>query len=85
MPAASYDDPKLAEPYRRIGAAALHLAESDSPVTTPSSGKRILIDGQQRVTALMTALLGREVLTRDYETVRIRIAFILLEEKFRGS
>ena len=42
---------------------------------TPSAGKRILIDGQQRVTALMAALLGREVLTKDYETVRIRIAF----------
>ena len=41
---------------------------------TPSGGKRILIDGQQRVTALMAALLGREVLTKDYETVRIRIA-----------
>lgn len=47
-----------------------------------SAGKRILIDGQQRVTALMAALLGREVLTKDYETVRIRIAFNPLEEKF---
>jgi hypothetical protein len=36
---------------------------------TPSAGKRILIDGQQRVTALMAALLGREVLTKDYEAV----------------
>ena len=34
-----------------------------------SAGKRILIDGQQRVTALMAALLGMEVLTEDYETV----------------
>lgn len=42
---------------------------------TTSSGKRILIDGQQRVTALMAALLGHKVLTKDYETVRIRIAF----------
>ena len=42
---------------------------------TSSSGKRILIDGQQRVTALMAALLAREVLSKDYETVRIRIAF----------
>lgn len=49
---------------------------------TPSAGKRILIDGQQRVTALMAALLGREVLTKDYETVRIRIAFHPQEEKF---
>ncbi len=45
-------------------------------------GKRILIDGQQRVTALMAALLGREVLTKDYETVRIRIAFHPQEERF---
>src|ERR1022692_2317850 len=49
---------------------------------TPSAGKRILIDGQQRVTALMAALLGREVLTKDYETVRIRIAFHPNDEKF---
>jgi hypothetical protein len=49
---------------------------------TPSVGKRILIDGQQRVTALMAALLGREVLTKDYETVRIRIAFHPQEERF---
>jgi hypothetical protein len=49
---------------------------------TPSAGKRILIDGQQRVTALMAALLGREVLTKDYETIRIRIAFHPVEEKF---
>jgi len=49
---------------------------------TPSAGKRILIDGQQRVTALMAALLGREVLTKDYNTVRIRIAFHPQEERF---
>ena len=49
---------------------------------TLSAGKRILIDGQKRVTALMAALLGREVLTKDYETVRIRIAFHPGEEKF---
>lgn len=52
---------------------------------TPSAGKRILIDGQQRVTALMAALLGREVLTKDYETVHIRIAFHPLEENFEVS
>lgn len=49
---------------------------------TVSAGKRILIDGQQRVTALMAGLLGRDVLTKDYATVRIRIAFHPLEEKF---
>ncbi len=42
---------------------------------TSSAGKRILIDGQQRVTALMAALLGMEVLTKDYSKVRIKIAF----------
>ena len=50
-----------------------------------SAGKRILIDGQQRVTALMAALLGREVLTKDYETVGIRIAFHPVEERFEVS
>ena len=49
---------------------------------TPSAGKRVLIDGQQRVTALMAGLLGLEVLTKDYETIRIRIAFHPLLEKF---
>ncbi len=49
---------------------------------TPAAGKRILIDGQQRVTALMAGLLGLEVLTKDYETVRIRIAFHPQEERF---
>ena len=52
---------------------------------TPSAGRRILIDGQQRVTALMAALLGYEVLTKDYETVRIRIAFNPGEERFEVS
>lgn len=49
---------------------------------TSSAGKRILIDGQQRVTALMAALLGREVLNKNYETVRIRIAFNPQTETF---
>lgn len=49
---------------------------------TSSAGKRVLIDGQQRVTALMASILGREVLTKDYETIRIKIAFNPLEEKF---
>ena len=47
-----------------------------------SAGKRILIDGQQRVTALMASLLGTQVLTEDYETVQIRIAFNPQEERF---
>lgn len=50
-----------------------------------SEGKRILIDGQQRVTALIAALLGEEVLTQDYERVRIRIAFHPGGRKFEVS
>lgn len=52
---------------------------------TSSSGKRILIDGQQRVTALMAAILGKEVLTKEYQNVRIKIAFNPQEEKFEVS
>src|SRR5262245_7457562 len=52
---------------------------------TPSTGKRVLIDGQQRVTALMAALLGYQVITKDYEQVRIRIAFHPLDERFEVS
>ena len=33
LPTASYDDRKLAEPYRRIGAAALQLSKIDHPIT----------------------------------------------------
>jgi hypothetical protein len=50
-----------------------------------SAGKRVLIDGQQRVTALMAALLGQQVVTKDYEKVRIRIAFNPLEQRFEVS
>ena len=37
MPTASYDDLQLAEPYRRIAAAALQLAKMDSPVTVQAT------------------------------------------------
>ena len=47
-----------------------------------SVGKKILIDGQQRVTALRAAVLGETVLTEDYEPVKIRIAFHPVETKF---
>jgi hypothetical protein len=52
---------------------------------SPAIGKRVLIDGQQRVTALMAALLGQQVLTKDYQRVRIRIAFHPLNEEFEVS
>jgi uncharacterized protein with ParB-like and HNH nuclease domain len=47
-----------------------------------AAGKRILIDGQQRVTALMASLLGITIINKDYETTRIKIAFNPIEEKF---
>lgn len=49
---------------------------------TSSAGKRVLIDGQQRVTALMAALLGIQVVNKDYQRVRIRIALHPMEERF---
>lgn len=47
-----------------------------------SEGKRILIDGQQRVTALMTAVSGQKVLDKDYKTTRVRIAYHPIEQRF---
>ena len=52
---------------------------------TTSAGKRILIDGQQRVTALMAALLGVQVINKDYRKGRITIAFHPLERRFEVS
>lgn len=40
-----------------------------------SSGKKILIDGQQRVTALMTAVAGIPIVNSNYKKERIKIAF----------
>jgi hypothetical protein len=40
-----------------------------------SEGKKIMIDGQQRVTALMTAIMGLEVVNADFELKRIKISF----------
>jgi hypothetical protein len=47
-----------------------------------SEGKKILIDGQQRVTALTAAIIGQQVVNKDYKKIRIQIAFNPLEEKF---
>src|SRR5699024_1047248 len=47
-----------------------------------SQGKKILIDGQQRVTALMAAISGYRVVDDKYKRKRIKIAFNPLEEKF---
>lgn len=40
-----------------------------------ANGKKILIDGQQRITSLMAAISGKEVLDEDFNKDRIKIAF----------
>ncbi len=52
---------------------------------TSSEGKQILIDGQQRVTALTAALLGHEVLDDSYKKKRIKIAFNIMTEEFQTN
>lgn len=47
-----------------------------------AEGKKVLIDGQQRVTALQAALVGQQVVNKSYQKVRIRIAFNPLTERF---
>jgi hypothetical protein len=47
-----------------------------------SDGKKVLIDGQQRVTALTAAVLGQYVINKSYQRVKIKIAFHPLREQF---
>jgi uncharacterized protein with ParB-like and HNH nuclease domain len=47
-----------------------------------SKGKKILIDGQQRVTALTAALLGKYVIDKAYDRIKIKISFNPITEKF---
>jgi hypothetical protein len=47
-----------------------------------SEGKKILIDGQQRITALTAAILGQYVVNKTYERVKIKIAFHPIDERF---
>lgn len=50
-----------------------------------SEGKEVLIDGQQRITALTAALLGQEVVDSNYKKKRIKIAFNVKDESFETS
>lgn len=52
---------------------------------TKATGKRILIDGQQRVTALMASLLGKEIIDKEYQKRKIVIAFHPVEKRFEVS
>lgn len=49
---------------------------------TVSSGKKILIDGQQRITALQAVIVGKLVIGGNYRKMRIKIAFHPLEQRF---
>ena len=49
---------------------------------TMAIGKRVLIDGQQRITAMTAAIVGKAVLDDHYKWKRIAIAFNPIEEKF---
>ena len=50
---------------------------------TSSEGKQILIDGQQRITALAASLLGKDVLDSNYKKKKIKIAFNIQTEEFQ--
>ena len=52
---------------------------------TKATGKKVLIDGQQRITAMAAAIVGQEVLDDHYKWKTISIAFNPLEEKFEVS
>lgn len=47
-----------------------------------SEGKKVLIDGQQRITALTAAILGQQVINQDYKRIKIIIAFNPIKEIF---
>jgi uncharacterized protein with ParB-like and HNH nuclease domain len=47
-----------------------------------SEGKKILIDGQQRITALKASILGDYVVNKEYDKVKIKIAFNPKTEAF---
>jgi len=48
-------------------------------------GKKIVIDGQQRIIALSAAILGNEVIDKNFKRIKITIAFHPMEEKFEVS
>ncbi len=49
---------------------------------TISQWKSVLIDWQQRITALRAAILGEQIVDKDYRKKRIIIAFNPIEERF---
>lgn len=49
---------------------------------TFSNGKKVIIDGQQRITSLTAAIAGIEVINHNYKKVRIKISFDPMKEEF---
>ena len=49
---------------------------------TLSLGRKIIIDGQQRITALTASITGKEVINQEYKKIPIKIAFNPIEETF---
>ncbi|WP_192820454.1 DUF262 domain-containing protein [Rufibacter sp. LB8] len=49
---------------------------------TLSDGKKVLIDGQQRITALTAAILGQYVVNKNYKRVKIKVAFHPIDQRF---
>ena len=42
---------------------------------TISSGKKVIIDGQQRITAIMTSIAAQKIFNSDFKETRVKIAF----------
>lgn len=64
--------------YRGYPAGYLIISQSPNMKLkdgTQSVGKKIMIDGQQRVTAMMTAIAGKQILDKDFKKKRIIISF----------
>ena len=64
--------------YRGYHAGYLIISQSPNMKLkdgTQSVGKKIMIDGQQRVTAMMTAIAGKQILDKDFKKKRIIISF----------
>ena len=76
--------------YRGYPVGTLMLWETGADVGTRQVGggetdkvaKLLIVDGQQRLTSLFAVLTGRVVLTKSFETKRIRIAFRPVDETF---
>jgi len=47
-----------------------------------AQGKKVVIDGQQRITAMRAAILGMPIINKDYATEKIYIAFHPIKEEF---